>query len=104
MSPGFDAEMGALYQKHAEALGRTFSVPVSPVSTDMGNVSYEVPSIHPMVSIETYGAVNHQKEFAAACVEPSADQAIFDGALCMALTVIDMATDETTRSRLLTKG
>ena len=98
-----DAEMGALYRKHAEALGRTFSAPVSPVSTDMGNVSYEVPSIHPMIGIETHGAVNHQKEFADACVEPSADQAIFDGALCLALTAIDMATGETIRNRLLAK-
>ena len=36
-----------VYRQHAEALGRTFSeAPSMPVSTDMGNVSYEVPS-HP---------------------------------------------------------
>lgn len=96
-----DADMGALYRKHAQELGRTFSANSSPVSTDMGNVSHVVPSIHPMVGIETHGAVNHQKEFADACVEPSADQAIFDGALCMALTAIDVARDDAIRSRLL---
>ena len=34
-------------------------------STDMGNVSYEVPSIHPLYYIGT-DAVNHTNEFAAA--------------------------------------
>ena len=96
-----DEEMAALYLKHAESLGRIFTQPTSPVSTDMGNISYEVPSVHPMIGIETHGAVNHQKEFADACVEPSADQAIFDGALCMALMAIDMARDERIKGRLL---
>jgi hypothetical protein len=67
----------------------------------MGNVSYEVPAIHPFIGIETHGAVNHQAEFAAACAQPSADRAIFDGALALALTVIDMAQDESLRRRLL---
>lgn len=98
-----DSELAAIFQRHAEELGRTFSAPVSPVSTDMGNVSYVVPSIHPMVGIATHGAVNHQKEFADACVEPSADQAIFDGALCMALTAIDAANDDAVKARLLAR-
>ena len=73
------------------------------MSTDMGNISHEVPAIHPHIGVETHGAVNHQKEFADACATPSADQAIFDGALGMACTVIDAASDEAIRSRLLTK-
>ena len=72
-----------------------------PVSTDMGNVSHVVPAIHPFIGIETHGAVNHQAEFAAACAEPSADQAIIDGALAMALTIIEAACDDALRSRLL---
>ena len=36
-------------------------------------------------------AVNHQPEFAAATVTPSGEQAIRDGALAMAYTIIDMA-------------
>jgi len=98
-----DSELAALYQKHAESMGRIFDPEATPVSTDMGNISHEVPSIHPMLGIETHGAVNHQKEFADACATPSADQAIFDGALGMALTVIDMAQDDAVRTRLLAK-
>lgn len=37
------------------------------ISTDMGNVSRHVPSIHPMVGIPTT-AVNHQRAFADACM------------------------------------
>ena len=45
-------------------------------STDMANVSLAVPTIHPLIGIETHGAVNHQHEFAAACITPSADKAV----------------------------
>ena len=96
-----DSELAAIYERHAVALGRSFAAEASPVSTDMGNISYEVPSIHPMLGIETHGAVNHQKEFADACATPSADRAIFDGALGMAYTVIEAAQDDALRRRLL---
>jgi hypothetical protein len=57
----------------------------------MGNMSQVVPSIHPMLAIETNGAVNHQREFAAATITASGDRAIRDGARSMAHTIIDMA-------------
>jgi amidohydrolase len=99
-----DHELAARYRAHAEALGRTFSEePAMPVSTDMGDVSHVVPAIHPHIGIESHGAVNHQAAFAAACAEPSADQAIFDGALAMAWTAIDAARDERSRARLLAR-
>ena len=59
-------------------------------SSDMGNVSHVVPSIHPSIAVET-DAVNHQPEFAAATITPSGERAISDGALAMAYTIIDMA-------------
>ncbi len=98
-----DPELAALYAMHAVSLGRTFEPESNPVSTDMGNISHEVPSIHPMLGIETHGAVNHQAEFADACATPSADQAIFDGALAMAQVCIDASQDETLRARLLAR-
>ena len=61
-------------------------------STDMGNVSLEMPTIHPCIAIESGGAVNHQPEFAGACVNASADRAVLEGALAMAWTAIDLAT------------
>jgi amidohydrolase len=63
-------------------------------STDMGNVSYEVPSIHPMLDIRSYPAVNHQKEFAAHTITADGERAIRDGALAMAGTIIDLAEND----------
>ena len=73
-------------------------------STDMGNVSLVVPAIHPYIGIGSLPAVNHQKEFAAHCVTPAADQALIDGAIGLAWTAADAARDEAIRGRLLTGG
>lgn len=103
-----DLEMAAAYQRNAERLGRRFpapgeSSPATPVSTDMGNVSLALPSIHPAIGIESLPAVNHQPEFAAACATPAADQALYDGAVAMAWTMLDMAETPALRERLLAK-
>jgi metal-dependent amidase/aminoacylase/carboxypeptidase family protein len=73
-------------------------------STDMGNVSLALPAIHPFVGINSLPAVNHQPEFTAHCIKGEADQALHDGALAMAWTVIDMAQDGGLRSRLTARG
>ena len=103
-----DLEMASAYQRNAERLGRRFpapgeSSPATPVSTDMGNVSLALPSIHPAIGIESLPAVNHQPEFAAACATPAADQALYDGAVAMAWTMLDMAETPALRERLLAK-
>ena len=101
-----DMEIAQLYQRNAEALGRSFpergpAIERAAGSTDMGNVSLALPSIHPFIGIDSLPAVNHQPEFTAHCVTPAADKALIDGALSMAWTAIDMATDERIRDRLL---
>jgi amidohydrolase len=101
-----DSGLLAAYRRNAEALGRTFEAddadtPLPTFSTDMANVSLAVPTIHPLVGIESHGAVNHQHEFAAACITPSADAAVRDGAVALAWTAIDAATDPDIRRRLL---
>jgi metal-dependent amidase/aminoacylase/carboxypeptidase family protein len=101
-----DPELVAAYRLNAESLGRDFAAddadtPLPTFSTDMANVSLAVPTIHPLIGIETNGAVNHQHEFAAACITPSADAAVRDGALALAWTAIDAATDPALRARLL---
>lgn len=101
-----DGDIANYYQQNAEALGRVFP-PVSPRiresagSTDMGNVSLAIPSIHPMIGIDSFPAVNHQPEFTAHCNTPTADKAVMDGAIAMAWTAIDCATDAALRERLL---
>lgn len=87
--------MVSLFTANSTALGRAMPTYAecgfeTSASSDMGNVSHVVPSIHPSVAIETT-AVNHQPEFAAATITPSGEKALRDGALAMAHTIIDMA-------------
>ena len=101
-----DADLAAAYRRNAEALGRSFP-DLGPLlqkaagSTDMGNISLAMPSIHPAIGIESLPAVNHQPEFAAHCVTEAADRALADGSVAMAWTAIDVATDQVVRDRLL---
>jgi hypothetical protein len=91
------------YRRNAENIGRSFpEVPktVMCASTDMANVSLALPSIHPTLDIDSLPAVNHQPEFAAAAVTPTADRAVRDGALAMAWTIVDLATDPDLRAAL----
>lgn len=93
------------YRRHAEALGRSFAlddegVALPSISTDMANVSLAIPSIHPMLGIDADGAVNHQAAFARACATMSADRAVVDGAVALAQTAVDVATDESLRASL----
>jgi metal-dependent amidase/aminoacylase/carboxypeptidase family protein len=79
-----DTELSALYQANAEALGPVFPAISKEereriaASTDMANVSLALPTIHPMLGIDSGSAVNHQPEFAACCIRPAADQALVD--------------------------
>ncbi len=101
-----DAEMARIYRQNAEAIGRSFpdlgDVGRRPAgSTDMGNVSLAMPAIHPTIGLGCYPVVNHQPEFAAHCATPVADQALFDGALAMAWTAVDLATEPAVCARLM---
>ena len=59
-------------------------------STDMGNVSYLVPSIHPMLAVAPAGVSLHTPEFAEHARGADADRAVVEGAKIMALTAIDV--------------
>jgi amidohydrolase len=94
-----DPLMVDLFQANAAALGRPMLRAAdrnnaASGSTDMGNVSHVVPTIHPMIGMDTRGAVNHQPEFAAHTITPDGERAMRDGALGMAWTVIDIALDD----------
>ena len=102
-----DAELAARYRANAEALGRRFvDLPAELAertagSTDMANISLAIPTIHPMLGLDCLPATNHQPEFTAACITPVADDAVLGGATAMAWTCVDIASDETLRTRLL---
>ena len=99
-------DLVSLYCNNARALGREFQplgrdLERSAASTDMGNISLRIPSIHPIIGVDAKGSVPHQPAFAAACIGPSAERAVCDGALALAGTVIDLALRGEHRTALI---
>ena len=89
--------LSSMYIANASQLGRAVSVPGANGrrvvgSTDMGNVSHLVPSIHPMIASAPVGTAIHTVEFARQSITPMADKAVIDGAKAMAMTAIDFWT------------
>lgn len=93
------------YVANAAKLGRTVMDPVATGrrvvgSTDMGNVSYLVPSIHPMIKVAPDGVPIHSVDFAAFAGSEEGDRAVIDGAKAMAMTVVDLWTDAALRAEM----
>lgn len=83
------------YQANAESLGRAF-FPLDKLppgvqgSTDMGNVSQRVPSIHPMIASSPPNVSIHNPEFAKWAGSELGDRAVLDGAKALAMTAVDV--------------
>ena len=89
--------MVAAYVNNASRVGRTVVDPAAVGrrvvgSTDMGNISYLVPSIHPMIKVAADGVAIHTVEFAEWARSPDGDKAVLDGAKSMAMTIVDLWT------------
>ncbi len=85
------------FQEHAESLGREFipfedALKFGAGSTDMGNVSHRIPSIHPMLAVAPPNVVIHNPEFTKWAASEKGDAAILDGAKALALTAADYLT------------
>ncbi len=82
------------YEEHAAALG--MEVDPEPRlgggSTDMGNVTYVVPGIHPSFGIESEAA-NHTAGFTAAAATEAAHEETLRAAKALALTALDLYSD-----------
>lgn len=89
-------EIGRYWDSNLERLGYTLGAPAGEGagSTDMGNISQFLPSIHPMIMLRGSEAVPHTKDFAEAAVSPAGDEAMLNGALGLALTVADVAENQ----------
>jgi hypothetical protein len=89
-----NAPMVQAYVANAARIGRTVQDPRAigkavVGSTDMGNVSYLVPSIHPMIQVAEAGVPIHTPDFAEWARSESGDRAVLDGAKIMAMTIVD---------------
>ncbi|MEZ5142738.1 MAG: M20 family metallopeptidase [Acidimicrobiales bacterium] len=85
------------YVANAARLGRDVVAPPPGAavvgSTDMGNVSYAVPSIHPMIAVAPANLSIHTPEFADHARGEGGDRAVLDGAKAMAMTIADLWLD-----------
>ena len=87
--------LARLFRQNMQSLGRRVKLtdPGSAFgSTDMGNVSQLVPSIHPMVAIAPKEVAVHSPQFAAAAASEAGSRGLFDAAKALAMTVVDLVT------------
>ena len=86
--------LAALYLRNTQALGLQFSKSTDKfsASTDMGNVSHVIPSIHPLYTIGT-SAVNHTRAYTEATNSPEAHRTTINAAKAMAMTAVDLLCD-----------
>jgi amidohydrolase len=92
-----------LFCHNIESSGRRMSIddPGSRVgSTDMGNVSQIVPSIHPLLAIGPPEVSVHSPEFAEAACSETGHRAACDGARAMALTLVDLLASPELRAEV----
>jgi amidohydrolase len=91
--------MAEAFTRNALTIGREFVSPKSiPAgfagSTDMGNVSHRVPSIHPMLAVAPVGVIIHNAEFARWAASDKGDAAVIDGAKALAMTALDLMSEK----------
>ncbi|TCL35207.1 amidohydrolase [Anaerospora hongkongensis] len=87
-----DPQLLAFYQQNMSLLGEEVTLlgaDDADGSTDVGNVSHCVPTIHPDIAIGS-GITAHTPEFALAAASPYAQQRVLVGAKAMAMTAIDL--------------
>ena len=85
--------LAQLFKQNLESLGRhteAFDPCFGFGSTDMGNVSQVVPSIHPTVAIASPEVLVHTPEFASAAASEAGHKGLLDAAKAMAMTVVDI--------------
>jgi amidohydrolase len=95
--------LARLFAKNMEALGRKVDRSTRETgfgSTDMGNVSQLVPSIHPYIAIAPPGMVTHSVEFAYQASSASGWEGIMVGAKAISMTVCDLLASPRIRQRV----
>jgi amidohydrolase len=95
------------YVDNGSFVGRDFAAPSTDNmvvgSTDMGNVSYLAPSIHPMIQVAPRGVPIHTARFTDFAGGEEGDRAVIDGAKVLALTALDVWADGALRARIATE-
>ena len=83
--------IGKLYATNLESIGVKYDEYEKQMqwSTDMGNVSHAVPSLHPIFAVGS-GEINHTREFTDVCGTADAHDKTLNAAKAMATALIDV--------------
>lgn len=91
----FNPTLEAAFSRHAERRGRSIT-PLDPTastgSSDMGNVSQAMPSLHAMLAIDDT-AMPHTAPFEVAAASARGDQTVLDGAAILASIAAELLSD-----------
>jgi amidohydrolase len=88
--------LARLFQQNLQSLGRRVSLDDPRIgigSSDIGNVSQLVPSIHPLVAIAPSSVPNHSPRFAELAASEKGTRGLVDSAKALAMTVVDLLAD-----------
>ena len=90
--------LARMFRKNLQSLGRRVHL-VDPRigigSSDIGNVSRVVPSIHPLIAIASARAVTHSPQFAETAASEAGMRGLIDAAKALAMTVVDLVAEPT---------
>ncbi|WP_077702102.1 M20 family metallopeptidase [Virgibacillus dokdonensis] len=91
-----------IFKTEIEQLGETVLERYSQAlgSTDAGNISQVVPTIHPHIKIGSSSLIGHTVSFREAAKSKQADEALIVGAKAVAFTALKLLTDETALDRV----
>ena len=95
--------MARLFKGNMKSLGRNIRLGAAELwggSTDVGNVSQLVPTIHPWVAIAPDDVLIHSPRFAQAAASEAGLRHILDAAKAMAMTVVDILANQETAARI----
>ncbi|MQY80715.1 MAG: amidohydrolase [Dehalococcoidia bacterium] len=88
--------LARMFRKNLQSLGRRVHL-VDPRigigSSDIGNVSRVVPSIHPLIAIASARAVTHSPQFAKTAASEAGTRGLLDAAKALAMTVVDLLAE-----------
>ncbi|HLA50897.1 MAG TPA: peptidase dimerization domain-containing protein, partial [Thermodesulfobacteriota bacterium] len=91
-----------IYRRQMEFLGLKeddFPMDKNAGSSDIGNVSQVLPTIHPHILLKR-GINIHTREFADATITDDGKNAIMEGAKCLALTATELILDKNALERV----
>lgn len=95
--------MGNIFKENMSLLGETMDYPpqgLSIGSSDVGNVSMIIPTIHEYLAIAPTSVRNHTQEFVEAAVSRKSDEMLLKGAKGLAMTAYDIFTNAELRKEI----